>query len=162
MHQWKGSTPLEKWKNDRSSYVGSTDFQSVIRLFVRIKNSGVAESEFPTGILCISDGEFNPSALGKTNVESALSTLRKAGFSEEYVSNFKIVLWNLQSRAYGSNTGKKFETYGNVPNVYYFSSYEPSIIAFLTGVEGQTSEPKNAEELFNAAMQQEVLKMIRL
>lgn len=162
MHQWKGSTPLEKWKNDRSSYVGSTNFQSVINLLVRIKRSGVAESEFPTGILCISDGEFNPSALGKTNIETALNTLRSAGFSDEYVSNFKIVLWNLQSRAYGDNTGKKFETYGNVPNVYYFSSYEPSIIAFLTGVEGQTSEPKNAEELFNAAMQQEVLKMIRL
>lgn len=162
MHQWKGSTPLEKWKNDHSGYIGGTDFQSVIRLFVRIKRNGVAESEFPTGILCISDGEFNPAALGKTNVEAALQSLRNAGFSQEYVNNFKIVLWNLQSRAYGSTTGKKFETYGNVPNVYYFSSYEGSIIAFLTGVEGQTSEPKNAEELFMAAMSQEILQMIQI
>ena len=61
MHQWKGSTPLEKWTNDRASYYGSTNFQSVIKLFTRIKASGVAESEFPTGIICISDNEFNPS-----------------------------------------------------------------------------------------------------
>jgi hypothetical protein len=165
MHTWKGSTPHEKWTNDRSGFVGSTDFQSVIRLFVNIKQSGVSESEFPTGILCISDAEFNPSELGKTNVQTALSTLRNAGFSEEYVSKFKIVLWNLQSRAYGSTTGKKFETYGDVDNVYYFSGYDGSVIAFLTGtevVEGKSSEPKNAKELFEAAMNQEMMNKIEM
>lgn len=55
MHNWKGSTPLEKWYNDGSNYVGSTNFQSVIQLLCRIKQQGVAESDFPTGILCISD-----------------------------------------------------------------------------------------------------------
>lgn len=162
LHQWKGSTPLEKWKNDYSGYYGSTNFQSVIDLFVRIKRQGVAENEFPSGIICISDGEFNPAELGKTNVEAALIKLRQGGFSEEYVSKFKIVLWNLQSGAYGSTTGKKFETYGDVDNVYYFSSYDGSIIAFLTGVEGQTKEPKNAQELFLAAMEQEIMKMIQM
>ena len=55
LHTWKGSTPWEKWCNDNSSYIGGTDFQSVIQLLCRVKDSGVAESEFPTGILCISD-----------------------------------------------------------------------------------------------------------
>jgi hypothetical protein len=78
------------------------------------------------------------------------------------VNNFKIVLWNLQSNYYGEGTGQKFETFGNVKNVYYFSGYEASIIAFLTGVEGQKKEPKNAEELFESAMDQEIMNMIEI
>ena len=163
MHTWKGSTPYEKWTNDHSRFGGGTDFQSVIGLFVKIKRSGVNESEFPTGIICISDCEFNPVALGKTNVEASLTALRQAGFSEDYVSKFKIVLWNLQSDYYGNNTGSKFETYGNVENVFYFSSYDGSIIAFLTGLKEQTTpEPKNAEELFQVAMSQEVMSLIQI
>lgn len=158
MHQWKGSNPYENWISDNANYVGNTNFQSVIDLFCRIKiNDRVLESEFPTGILCISDGEFDPGALNSTNVEIAKRKLNDAGFSDEYVGNFKIVLWNLQSRFYGPDTGKKFETYGDQQNVYYFSGYDPSIVAFLTGVKGQEKEPKSAEELFNAAMDQEVL-----
>jgi hypothetical protein len=163
MHQWKGSTPWEKWQNDKTSYIGSTNFLSVIKLFGKIKRSGVPESEFPTGILCISDGEFNPTkSLSSTNVMEAFKTLHEAGFSQEYLREFKIVLWNLQSNAYGDETGKKFETYGNVPNVYYFSGYDGSIVAFLTGVDHQKSAPKNAEELFLAAMDQEIMKMIEI
>jgi len=156
MHTWKGSTPLAKWYNDRCSYVGSTEFQSVIRLLCFIKRKGVAESEFPKGILCISDSEFNPTQLGKTNVDDALDTLRDAGFSEEYVSNFVIVLWNLQSNHYGPTTGKKFETFGiDIPNVFYFSGYSAATVSFLT------SKIKNVQELFDEAMNQEVLQMIK-
>ena len=166
MHQWHGSTPVEKWKNDGSSYIGSTNFQSVIDLFVKIKGQGVPEEEFPSGILCISDGEFNASSLNKTNVESARAKLSNAGFSKEYAENFKIILWNIQSHAYRGTAGNKFETYGNVPNVFYFSGYEPSIVSFLMGKpskEGQSvSTPKSAEELFLAAMDQEVLNMVQV
>ena len=101
-------------------------------------------------------GEFNPTSLGKTNVTAALDKLRNAGFSQEYTSNFVIVLWNLQSNHYGKGTGKKFETYGNTPNVFYFSGYSASIISFLTdGI-------KNAEELFDEVMNQEILQMIEV
>lgn len=154
MHNWKGNTPLEKWYNDKSGYVGSTNFQSVINLLCNIKSQGVSEKDFPTGILCISDSEFNPTQLGQTNVETALNTLRRAGFSNEYVNNFVIVLWNLSSNAYGRNTGQKFETYGNVPNVFYFSGYSPATISFLT------NKIMNVEELFMNAMDQEILNMI--
>ena len=155
MHNWSGNSPIEKWYNDRSSYVGGTNFQSVISLFCQIKKQGVAESDFPKGILAISDSEFNPGQLGKTNVETALNTLRAAGFSEEYVSNFVVVLWNLQSSYYGSNTGKKFETHGDVPNVFYFSGYSAATVSFLT------TEIETASELFEAAMNQEILQMIK-
>ncbi len=166
MHTWKGSTPYEKWSNDRSSYVGSTNFQSVIKLFCKIKQQGVSESEFPSGILCISDSEFNPSQLNETNVETARKTLRNAGFSEDYVQNFKIVLWNLQNTYYGQGSGEKFETYGEANNVFYFSGYDGSTIAFLTGVKDKDgnvkSEPKTDKELFEAAMDQEVLNLVKI
>jgi len=155
MHTWKGNNALEKWYNDRAGYVGNTNFQSVVQLFSELKRQGVDESEFPTGILCISDGEFNASQLGKTNVESAKSTLRNAGFSAEYVNNFVIVLWNLRNNYYGYNSGQKFETHGDVENVFYFSGYSASTISFLT------SEIKTAKELFLEAMNQEVLNMIK-
>ena len=35
-------------------------------------------------------------------------------------------------------------------------------MTFLTGTEKQKTEPKNAEELFNAAMDQELLRMVEL
>ena len=163
MHTWKGNTPVEKWLNDHSSYVGSTDFQSVIDLFIKIKRQGVPESDFPTGILCISDGEFNPTKMLQiTNVDQALTRLRQEGFSNDYVDNFKIILWNLQSTYYGKGTGEKFETYGGVKNVFYLSGYDGSIVAFLTGVEKQEKIPETAEELFQAAMDQEVLSMIQV
>ena len=107
-------------------------------------------------------GEFDSNTLRKTNVDIALMHLREAGFSEEYVSNFVIVLWNIQTVYGGNNNGNKFETFGNVPNVYYFSGYDGSIVSFLTGVEGQTSTPKNAKELFEAAMNQEILNMVEV
>jgi hypothetical protein len=159
MHQWKGFTPLEMWKNDKTGYVGSTDFQSVIKLFASIKQSGVTEDQFPTGILCISDSEFNPTSLKTTNVEAAKKTLLAAGFSKEYVDNFKIVLWNLQRTGYG---GHKFETYGETKNVFYFSGYDASTIAFLTGVNGKTAAPSTDVELFQAAMDQEILNQVKV
>lgn len=163
MHTWKGSTPVEKYMNDRTSAVGGTNFQSVIDLFVKIKHSGTEESDFPTGILCISDYEFDPSSLNKTNVETALNKLLHAGFSHEYVSNFQIILWNIPNEFYGGrDKSVKFETYGDVPNVYYLSGLDPSIISFLTGVEKQVSVPKNAEELFSAAMDQEIMKLLEV
>jgi len=163
MRQWQGKNVVEKWRNDGSSYVGGTDFQSVIKLFCSIMKEGVPETEFPTGILCISDGEFNPAMLGKTNVDTALITLTRGGFSKGYVDNFKIVLWNLQSGYYGRDTGKKFETYGGVKNVFYFSGLDGSVVSFLTGMADNTKKlPETAEELFDAAMNQEVLNMIEV
>jgi hypothetical protein len=164
MHTWVGNNAVDKWLNDKASCIGGTDFQSVIRLFIEIKEKGIDEKDFPTGILCISDSEFNPTSTGETNVNQALNALRKAGFSEEYVSNFKIILWNLQSKYYGDNTGKKFEGGAGKKNVFYFSGFDGATVAFLTGIE--TKEPQKAvetaEDLFNAAMNQEILSRVEV
>lgn len=159
MHVWKGNNAIDKWYNDNTIFVGSTNFQSVIDLFIKLKNvDGIVENEFPTGILCISDSEFNPTQLSKTNVDTAKEKLKEAGFSQEYINNFVIILWNLQSSYYDRNTGSKFETSSaTVPNVYYYSGYSPATIAIL-----MNGDIKNAKELFDAAMNQEVLSMIEL
>jgi hypothetical protein len=157
MHTWKGKTPLEKWYNDTCGYIGSTNFQSVIDLFIRLKRQGIAESEFPTGILCISDGEFNPAALGKTNVDAARAKLEAAGFSKKFCKNFVICLWNIPNRYYSGDQKVKFETYGDVPNVFYLSGYSGSVVSFLL-----TGKATNADELFQEAMDQEILNMIEL
>ena len=156
MHTWIGNTPVQKWRNDKSEAYGSTNFQSVIKLFVTLKNRGVSEEDFPTGILCVSDGEFNPSQAGKTNVEKAKSTLLQAGFSKEYVDNFVIVLWNISTSYYGRGTGTKFETFGDVPGVFYFSGYSSTVVSLLS------SKIKTARELFEAAMMQEVLSRVEV
>lgn len=165
MHQWKGSTPYEQWNNDNTDEYGSTNFQAVIDLLIAIKAKGVIETEFPSGILCISDGEFNSTDTGETNFDRALQKLRSAGFSEDYVNNFKIVLWDIPNRFYGHSGGNTtFETHGDVKNCFYFSGYDPSIISFLTGTVGKEGEeqPSTAEELFKAAMDQEVLSMVQI
>lgn len=166
MHKWIGSTVVEKWNNDKSSFIGSTNFQSVIALLNEIKSTGVPESEFPTGILCISDGEFNKTSLDTTNVNAARTSLRNAGFSEEYIKNFQIVLWNLRNNYYHYNDNQKFETYeSEEDNVFYFSGFDGSVISFLTGMEKVQEgkkEPKNAKELFEAAMDQELLNLVKL
>jgi hypothetical protein len=152
MHEWIGDTPVDRWMNDSRNKVGSTNFQSVIDLFVTLKYKGIAESEFPTGILCISDGEFNPTQLGETNVAAARQKLVTAGFSKEYCDSFAIVLWNLQS----NSRGNKFETDSLAKNTFYFSGYSPAVVSFLTG------KVETAEDLFDSAMNQEILNMIQL
>jgi hypothetical protein len=157
LHKWQGKTASEKWKNDRAGYIGGTDFQSVIDLFVQMKKSGVPETDFPKGILCISDGEFNPAQLGKTNVEVALNKLKKAGFSSDFTDVFKIVLWNVRNDYYGKSSSVKFETFGDVKNVYYFGGYSAATVKFILN-----SKVETAADLFNAAMDQELLNLIQV
>lgn len=157
MKKWKGGTPSKKWHNNRGRAYGGTNFQSVIALFCNLLQSGTPEEDFPEGILCISDGEFNPAELGKTNVESALRTLRSAGFSEDYVNSFKIVLWNIPNSFYGGRSGTKFETFGDTRNVFYMSGYSASNVKFIMDGKIET-----AADLFNAAMNQELLQLVEV
>lgn len=162
IRNWNGSTPYEKFNNDHSAAYGNTNFQGVFDLFVEIRKSGVSEAVFPSGIVCISDFEFDPAELSGTNVGVALAKLSYAGFSKKFVDNFKIVLWNIPN-TFGGQPDVKFETFETtVDNVFYFSGYDPSVLAFLTGTKGQITAPKTAKELFDAAMDQEVLNMVEI
>lgn len=156
LHKWKGNSPIEKWFNDKCDAYGSTNFQGAINLFVQLKNQGIPEEDFPTGILCVSDGEFNPAQLGKTNVQTSLEKLKNAGFSKEYLEKFTIILWNIPNGYYG-NPRVTFETFGDVPNVFYMSGYSATNVSFVVD-----NEVKTAKDLFDAAMNQEILNMVKI
>lgn len=158
LRTWIGSTPTEKYLNDHSSYVGSTDFISVIKLFCDLKRSGIREEDFPSGILCISDGEFDYTRSYKmeTNIESMFDLMRSAGFTEEYMNNFKVVLWDIRNLFHGGNRKTTFETFGDVRNIFYFGGYSASVISFLT--KGISS----SEELLEEALNQELLHMVKV
>jgi hypothetical protein len=158
MMEWKGNTPCEKFQNSRGSgCMSNTNFQSVIDLFVNIKQQSVAEEHFPTGILCLSDGEFDQAELSQTNVQAARNKLRSAGFSQEFCDSFQIILWNIVSRAYGNTAGRNnFETQATAHGTYYFGGYSGSVIQFLT------DEVKTSEQLIAEALDQEILNHVTL
>ena len=164
---WKGNTAYEKWiKTPISGYCGSTNFLSVADTLCDLKRKGYQESEFPTGIICISDGEFDQNIHWSnynngSTFESFLRKLRNAGFSDEFVDNFKIVLWDIPNGYYGSEIRPKFEGLADRPNFYYMSGLDPAGIAFLTGTTYTQITPKTAEELFEAAMNQELIQKIK-
>lgn len=167
LHQWKGETPTDKYINDRCEAYGGTNFQSVIDLFITLKQKGVPEEDFPTGLLLISDGELNPARYNgeyndSSNFNTAIGRLKDAGFSDEYVSNFKLIMWDIPNYYYGNDNAAKFEDFADAPNFYYLSGYDPSAVAFILGTKVSESVPKNAEELFLAAMNQILLNKLKV
>lgn len=161
---WEGKTPLDRVTQGVRQAVGSTNIQSVIDFLIDFtKNKSIPEEILPSGILCISDGEFDATNYSKTNLEEMRLKLARAGFSEEYLNNFKVVIWNIPNSFYSSRAKSKFETYDTkARNVFYFSGFDPSVIAFLTGVEGPVRSINSAADLFAAAMDQQILKMVEV
>lgn len=164
LHQWKGNTPVDKYINDRCEAYGGTNFQSVIDLFIDLKQKGVKEEDFPTGLLLVSDGEFSIYGENKsTNFQTAIRRLKEAGFSEEYVKNFKLIMWDIPNYYYGSGNAVKFEDFADAEGFFYLSGYDPSVVSFILGGDKpEVKIPKNAKELFMIAMDQTLLNKLRV
>lgn len=163
IEKFHGDTPLDKFCNFNNGYFGSTNFVGVANTLVEMKHKGYDEKDFPTGILCLSDGEFNTSNGNHlTSFQEFKRRLRNGGFSQEFVDNFKIVLWDIRNGYYGGREKATFESLADAPNFFYMSGLDPAGIAFLTGTTKMQSIPKTAEELFEAAMTQELLEQIQL
>lgn len=117
----------------------------------------------------MTDGCFDPTYLygakgdsNQRNFTALLNRLRNFGFSEEFVSNFKVILWDVPNNHYGPSQ-TAFEELANYPNLFHISGLDGSAIAFLTGVEGKPQTlPKTSDELFLAAMDQEVLNLLEV
>jgi hypothetical protein len=93
--------------------------------------------------------------LGETNVQTARKKLAAAGFSAAYCNDFVIVLWNLGNNYYGTPK-TKFETNALARNTFYYSGFNGATIEFLT------NKILTPGELFQAAMDQEVLNMVEI
>ena len=158
MVEWKGETPFDKWVNDTNGNFGSTNFMSVARLFAKLKEKGIPESDFPEGVLCISDNQFDNCGDDTTNFSEFKSILKEAGFSEEYVNNFKLVLWDVPNHYYGKFK-PTFEDFADAPNVFHISGMDGSIINFL--LKGGAN-PCNTKELMEASLNQELLNKLQI
>lgn len=146
--------------NIKNNTIGGTNFLSVAYKFVEMKSKGIEESEFPTGILCISDGEFNRGS-NETNFKQFKRILEQGGFNKSFVENFKIILWDIPNNYYGANT-PKFEDFADTPNLLHISGLDGSVVAFILGTENKTNTPTTSEELFLNAMNQEIMLMLEV
>ena len=161
LRKFAGNTPVEKFLNASSHEAyGPTDLQSVADMFIRTKRQGVKEEDFPKGILLISDGEFANS--GQYNeFKNFKINLLKGGFSQEFVDNFKVVLWDIPNSFYGCPR-VQFETTADTPNVFYMSGLDPATIAFIFEDKVmQRPAPRTPRELFEAAMSQPILELVK-
>lgn len=164
MSRFTGTGFCERFKGLSGGY-GGTNFESVFTFFAdfRRNNPGVPESEIPNMVICWSDGEFNRASTGlQTNVERGRNVLKAAGYSKDFYEGFGLGFIELPNTFYGRQPNPKFETYGDVKNVFYFSGHDLSPLGFLFGVGKQKTLPATASELFEAAMDQEVLNLLEL
>lgn len=161
INKFVGKTPVYKFKSKIFSAYGNTNFQSVIDLFIKLKDIGIPECDFPEGILCLSDGDFDNTGSNKeTNFQLAIKRLKEAGFSDKYVNSFKIILWDIPNLYYDKRKSARFEDFADAPNFFYMSGFDPSNLSFI--LEGKKNPPKNAKELFLNAMNQDLLNMVKI
>jgi hypothetical protein len=161
----QGGNFVEHWNTENRVQSANTNFLAVAELFADIKSKGVPESEFPKGLIIISDGEFDRTGMHKdTNIKAFRIILKKAGFTKTFRDELTFVFWDIRNGFYGDHLNTKFETYNSTKyKVFYFGGYDGSVISFLTGQESKNKPtPKNAKELFLTAMDQEVLNRIEI
>ena len=149
IHTYKASNFVDKWLGDTSEAYGGTNFQGVMEFFSKVKSDNVDESHFPSGILCISDGEFNSTGMrNETNVQAFKRGLLGGGFSREFVDNFKIVFWDIRNSYYGKRNAS-FETYDNHENVFYMSGYDGTVVSFFFRSSDICRAPAGALQISN-------------
>ena len=161
---WEGNSPSDKYLRNTSCAYGNTNFLSIATLFIEIYKHTPIE-KFPTGLIAISDGEFDSYGKDKckTTFQLFKDRLLKAGFPKDYVDNFKIVLWDIPNNFYSyEEIRPKFESYADTPNFFYMGGFDPSGITFLLGGEENKSVPKTPRELFETAMNQAIMDYIQM
>ena len=159
---WEGDSPTDKYLKNINYCFGDTNFLGIADLFIEIYKHTSIE-KFPKGLICISDGEFNAPKSNKTNFQTFKERLLKAGFPKDYVDNFKIVLWDIPNAFYSFDEIRpKFESYADTPNFFYIGGLDPAGITFLLGGEVNKSIPKTPRELFETAMNQEIMDYIQM
>lgn len=164
LESWEGETPYDKFFHRDYGSWGSTNFLGVADWFVKTKKGlNLPEELFPNGVICISDGEFNSySGQFDSNFREFKRRLAEA-FSQEFVDNFKLVLWDIPNTFYSSKPESKFESLADEPNFFYISGFDPAGIQFLLKkTPADRPAPKTAEELFEAAMNQELLNLLKV
>ncbi len=105
---------------------------------------------------------------GVTTTLSGNGSLKYTSSGNAFVDDFaslskylEPVLWDVPNNYYGESR-PKFESLAEEGNFFYMSGFDGSGIAFLTGTKYQERLPRTAEELFEDAMNQELLNKLSL
>jgi len=162
IRNWAGSTIHDELQTALSAddYVGGTKLDTVANLMVSMLRKGAKEQDFPSGIVCYSDGMFHSSGMG-TEFENFRSIMLRGGFSKEYVKSLKIVLWNIPNNHYGKTEGK-FEVVKDTENCFLFSGFNPQGLALLTTGKMNSHTPVAAKDLMLMALDQELMTYIQV
>lgn len=161
LKKFEGETYADMFNNYNAGYFGSTNPVDMAHLICKLHTAyGVPEMNMPKGCLLISDGEFQ--RYGNSTTFNKFKEVLATTFSERFVNNFKLVLWDIPNSYYG-NTTPKFETQASTPNFYQISGFDPAALKFLFNIDPKTNKtPMTSEELYQAAMNQEVLNLLRV
>lgn len=165
VRQLVGHNPYAQYMNlSRSQAAGNTDFQAVADFFVEMKKQGVPLKDFPEGILCISDNEFDvanrrgKSTYGgftlhntQTNYEMFMRKMRTAGFPQGYLNNFKIILWDVLGN-------KGYEEMADCPGLVQLSGFDGATIGLILGQDTTVT----TENTLDLALDQEIMRRVEL
>ena len=157
LRKWEGTTPTSKWISDtEEALVTSPTLSMIADMLISIKSGGIREGEFPNGCLVISGALGHLRNTSEQFIEFK-SKLLKAGFSKEFVKQFKLIIWHLASK----QTKPKVELIRNVSNCFFVNGLSQSTAGFITG-EKRFQNPSTPKELFDYMMNQELLNMMVL
>ena len=142
---------------------GITNFLAVADCLCSLKQSGNREEDFPTGVICISDGEFNRGInTFESNFMEFKSRLLNAGFTKDFVKNFKLILWDIPNNFYSSRHVNKYEGSKDSEYFFYLSGFDGGVLSFIFNTDVYQQAPKTPKELFDTAMNQELLNKIKI
>jgi hypothetical protein len=105
---------------------GSTNFQSVIDLLVRIRQQHpeIPRDEYPETLLVISDMQFNPTGKNRqTNYETAMRKLHAVGLGD-----LRIIWW------FVNGAGTDFPVQMNEKGMYLIGGFDPNNVKALMGL----------------------------
>lgn len=108
---------------------GSTNFQSVIDLLVRIRRDHptIPIADYPATLLVVSDMQFNPTEGNtRTNYEEAMAKLHAVG-----LGTMRIIWW------YVNGEGEDFPAQADDEGVYLVGGFDPSVLKGLMGLSVQ-------------------------
>lgn len=161
LRKWKGAEAVDKWINDQEEcLVQEPTIGMVADKLAAMKKTGLNEGEFPKGCVVISNSAFASLRGKKDQFVEFKKKLLDAGFSEEYVKTFKLVVWQTPN-VKGKEVKPKIELLPGVSNCYFINGVSASTCAFITG-ERRFHNPHTPKEMFEHAMNQELLNMITL
>jgi hypothetical protein len=111
---------------------GSTNFQSVIDLLVRVRkeNPDIPVEEYPETLLVISDMQFNPVGVNsRTNYEAAMRKLRRVGLQD-----MRVIWW------FVNGAGTDFPSQMDDQGIYMIGGFDPVNLRALMGLSAGKKE----------------------